>query len=236
MSPAFAIAAAAGAAACGWPACALVAVLATTERITGRASSAGPASPPSADAIGRPGRPGTAAVILTSLLLAALGFGVAVRLHPALVAMAGCWLAACGVPLGVIDARTRRLPDVLTGACLAGLAVLLTAAAAVSGDWPRLATSGCGALATAAFFAVLALAKPGSAGLGDAKLGLSTGAVAAWFGWLGLLWAMFAAFALAACYGLTLIAAGRASLRGSSLPFGPFLLAGCLLTVVLVAR
>jgi leader peptidase (prepilin peptidase) / N-methyltransferase len=162
-----------------------------------------------------------------------VSFCVANRLQPVLVALAGCWLAACGVPLALIDARTRRLPDVLTGACLTGLAALLIGAAAVSADWSALARAGCGALVVAAFFSFLALARPGSAGLGDAKFGLSTGALAAWFGWTALLSALFAAFALAAVYSLGLIAAGRASVRGGSLPFGPFLLVGCLVAVVL---
>jgi leader peptidase (prepilin peptidase) / N-methyltransferase len=168
---------------------------------------------------------------VTSLILAALAFGITVRVHPAAVAAAGCWLAACGIPMAIIDARHRRLPDVLTGACAAGTAALLIAAAAASGGWPALARAGLGAFAVAAFFALLALARPGSAGLGDAKLGLSTGALAAWFGWGVLVSAVFAAFVLAAGFGVWLIASGRASFRGGSVPFGPFLLAGCLLAV-----
>jgi hypothetical protein len=46
---------------------------------------------------------------------------------------------------------------------------------------------------------------------------------------------VFAAFVLAAGYGIWLIASGRASFRGGSLPFGPFLLAGCLLAVAVLA-
>jgi leader peptidase (prepilin peptidase)/N-methyltransferase len=246
MIPVFAIAAAAAVAACGWPACAVVGRLGTTTVSAGATAAdaasvredgpetAAHAQP--ADTAREPARPGVAAVILISAVLAALAFGVAVRLHPALVAAAGCWLVACGVPLAIIDVRIRRLPDVLTGACLVGMAVLLTVAAGMAGDWTQLARAAGGALAIAASFTVLAVARPGSAGLGDAKLGLSTGLMAAWFGWPTLLWAVFAAFALAACYGVGLIAAGRASVRGSSLPFGPFLLAGCLLMISLGGR
>jgi len=129
-----------------------------------------------------------------------------------------------------------RLPDALTGACLAGTAACLTAAAAAAGSWPVLGRAAVGALAVAAFFTLLALIRPGSAGLGDAKLGLSTGALAAWFGWTVLLSALFAAFVLAAGYAVWLLASGRTSLRGGSVPFGPFLLAGCLLAVAALAR
>ncbi|MGB6453070.1 MAG: prepilin peptidase, partial [Streptosporangiaceae bacterium] len=175
-------------------------------------------------------------VLLTSLVLAALTFGIAVRLHPPAVAAAGCWLAACGVPMAIIDVRQRRLPDALTGACLAGTAACLTVAAAASGDWRALGRAGLGALAVGASVALLALARPGSAGLGDAKLGLSTGALATWFGWTVLVPALFAAFVLAAGYGVWLVASGRASFRGGSVPFGPFMLAGCLLAVAALPR
>lgn len=85
----------------------------------------------------------------------------------------------------------------------------------------------------AAFFLVLAMVRPGSAGLGDAKLGLSVGALAAWLGWGVLLAVMLAGFLLAACYGIGLLAVRRTSLRDGSLPFGPFMLAGCFVVVLL---
>lgn len=230
----FPIAAATVAAACGWPACELVVALGTP--MTAVAEGAADAGAATSGGLVRPvRRAGLGAVLVTSLVLAALAFGIAVRLHPAAVAAAGCWLAACGMPMAVIDARHRRLPDALTGACLAGTAALLIAAAAASGAWSALGRAGLGALAVAAFFALLAIAKPGSAGLGDAKLGLSTGALAAWFGWAALVSAVFAAFVVAAGYGIWLIASGRASLRGGSVPFGPFLLAGCLLAVAVLS-
>jgi leader peptidase (prepilin peptidase) / N-methyltransferase len=171
---------------------------------------------------------------LTALIMAALALAVTLRLHPVLVATAGCWLVLWGVPLAAIDVMVRRLPDALTGACFAGLAGLLTAAAALTGQWQDLARAGAGAAATALLFALLALARPGSAGLGDAKLALSTGGLAAWFGWGMLLTSVFAAFGLAAAYGLGLLVTRRAYVTGYSLPFGPFLLAGCV-ALVLVA-
>jgi leader peptidase (prepilin peptidase)/N-methyltransferase len=222
----FPLAAALVAAACGWPASALVVTFGTPTA----AAAVGAADTQEA-VIGTAGHARPFAVLATSLVLAVLAFGLAFRLHPAAVAVAGCWLAVCGVPMAIIDARWRRLPDALTGACLAGTAALLLAAAAVSGHWSALGRAGLGALAIAAFFVVLALAGPGSAGLGDAKLGLSTGALAAWFGWSVLLSSVFAAFLVAAGYGVWLMASGRATFRGGSVPFGPFLLAGCLLAV-----
>lgn len=252
MSLAFPVAAAVVAAACGWPASAVIAafsarpegadpVTAGTASTDARADGADGADRLSRDP-GRTGpvasaqpvsRPAPALPWLAAAIMAGLAFAAAARLHPASVAVAACWLVICGLPLTVIDVRVRRLPDVLTGAAFAGVAVCLLTAAAVTGQWPALARAAGGGAAVGVLFAVLALARPGSAGLGDAKLGVSTGALAGWLGWGVLLLSVFAAFVLAAACGLGLVAAGRASLRSGSLPFGPFLLAGCLAIVLL---
>ncbi len=138
----------------------------------------------------------------------------------------------CAVPLAAIDGAVHRLPDALTGAAFAGTSAFLLAAAAFDDRWTDLVRSGGGAFAVGGLFALLALARPGSTGLGDAKLGLSVGALAAWFGWGTLALAGAAGFVLAGVYGLWLVASGRADLR-SSIPFGPFLLAGCFAAVLL---
>jgi leader peptidase (prepilin peptidase)/N-methyltransferase len=164
-----------------------------------------------------------------------LAFAAGALVHPVLVACAVAWLAVCAVPLTVIDAVECRLPDPLTIGALGGTAAFLSCAAGLVGGWPQLARSAAGAAALAGLFLVLAIARPGAAGLGDAKLSLSLGALAAWPGWHVLLGALVAAFVLGACYGLWLLAARHASLR-TRLPFGPFLLAGTLIAVLFAAR
>jgi leader peptidase (prepilin peptidase) / N-methyltransferase len=212
MNLAFAVAAAACGAASGWPASAVIARFSNSD-----------------DASRRRG------ALLIALVAAALVLIVAARLHQLLVASAAAWLVLAGVPLTVIDVRVRRLPDALTLASFAGVSVLLTAAAATTGHWQDLARAATGAAIVAGLFVVLALLRPGSAGLGDAKLGLSTGALAAWASWGVLLGSVFAAFVLAAIFAFALLVSGRASLR-SSVPFGPFLLAGCLVVVLIAGR
>ncbi|HXB50948.1 MAG TPA: A24 family peptidase [Streptosporangiaceae bacterium] len=230
MNLAFSVTAAALAAACGWPAASLAATFAAA---AGSPTAPDPASGLERAVVTRPARARVA--VLTALITAALVLLATLRLHQELLASACGWLVVCGLPLSIVDIRVRRLPDALTAACAAGISVLLVAAAAVDGRWHELTSAGAGAAATCLFFALLAVARPGTAGLGDAKLGLSTGALAAWFGWGVLLTSMFTAFALAACYGVGLLVAGRASARGSSVPFGPFLVAGCLTVVLLAA-
>lgn len=171
---------------------------------------------------------------LLAIAMATLAVLAAVRVHPVLVACAFSWLAACCVPLALTDALVRRLPDPLTGAAFAGTGAFLVAAAAAGRAWPDLARAGAGAAIVAGLFLVLALARPGSAGLGDAKLGLSIGAMTGWLGWGVLVGALFASFALAAVYGVVLLTLRRSTLRGT-VPFGPFLLAGCMGAVLLVS-
>jgi leader peptidase (prepilin peptidase) / N-methyltransferase len=198
----------------GWPACRLI------RTFSAQGPSPAPAAPPA---------------LLVAAVMAALSFGAAALVRPWLVAAAACWLAVCAVPLAVIDAMVRRLPDPLTVAALAGVAACLTAEAGMAGRWLDLARAGAGGLAVAGLFGVLAVVRPGSAGLGDAKLGLSVGALAAWLGWGILLDAVLAAFLLAACYAAWLLAVRRTGLR-ASLAFGPFLLAGGLAAVLLASQ
>jgi leader peptidase (prepilin peptidase) / N-methyltransferase len=221
MSLAFPSAAAAVAAACGWPA------LAVTDAYRVRAGTL----PRAWAGYRRALRP---AVFALAAPMAALAFAAAWWVHPGLVACAACWLVICAMPLAVIDVAVRRLPDVLTGAALAGTAAFLLASAWAGGHWLDLGRAAAGAVIVGGLFAALALARPGSAGLGDAKLGLSVGALAAWLGWGALADALAAGFLLAGCYALWLIGSRRTRLSGS-LAFGPFLLAGCFAAVLLVS-
>jgi leader peptidase (prepilin peptidase) / N-methyltransferase len=166
-------------------------------------------------------------VPILTVVMAALALAAAVRVHPLLVACAACWLAALAVPLALTDALVRRLPDPLTAAAFGGTVVFLVAAAAAGSAWPSLVRAGAGAAVVAGLFLALTLARPGSAGLGDAKLGLSVGALTGWLGWEVLLSALFVAFTLTACYGLVLLALRKGTLR-TTVPFGPFLVAGCI--------
>ena len=181
----------------------------------------------------RPGRPRTAGVAAIAAG-AALAFGMMVvrfGLSPALPGYG--YLALAGTALAVIDARERRLPDRLTlpsypvALALLGLAALLLP----GGDRHFLgALAGLG-IALALFLAQ-ALLYPAGLGWGDVKL---AGILGLYLGWLGLAAVaagLFLGYLLAAVAGLALIAAGRAS-RKTQLPFGPFLLAGTLATIML---
>ena len=158
---------------------------------------------------------------------------LAVCVQPALVLSATCTLATAGIVLAVIDARTHRLPDRVVVPTLAIVAVLLAAAGVVEHRPAQLATAVGGGAATFGFYVLLGLVT-GGVGFGDARLGAVCGLVLGWYGWAAVLWGTTIAFVLAALYLLGRLARGRAQ-QGSRIALGPFMLLGCLVTLLLVA-
>ena len=170
-----------------------------------------------------------AAELLTAGVFALL----ALRLGPHPVLAPFCYLGAAGVALAFIDARSKRLPDAMTLPSYPVALVLLGAAALTSPGGSRHYLTALAGLAAAwLLFVLQALIYPAGIGWGDVKL---SGILGLYLGWLGagpLIEGLFAGYLLAAVAGLALLAARRAS-RKSMLPFGPFLLAGTLIAILL---
>lgn len=166
--------------------------------------------------------PGTPLVALTTALACA-GLALATGARPELAV----WLllAPLGVLLAVVDFRVQRLPDVLT-LPIAGLALVLLGAVAVvpehAGDWR---TALLGSLGLGGAYLLLFLVPPHGLGFGDVKLALGLGAVLGWYGWGTVVLGTFAGFLFGGLYGLGLVLARRAG-RKTFIPFGPFLIAG----------
>jgi leader peptidase (prepilin peptidase)/N-methyltransferase len=140
-------------------------------------------------------------------------------------------LVAVGVLLAVIDLRHRLLPNRVLLLAFAAGAVLLTGAAAASGDWSRLLRAGLGAVVLFAVFLVLALLAPSGLGMGDVKLAGLLGLHLGWLGWTALVLGGAAGFVVQALLALVLLAIRRIGLR-SELPFGPAMLLGALFALV----
>ncbi|MEV6551671.1 A24 family peptidase [Streptomyces sp. NPDC051597] len=134
--------------------------------------------------------------------------------------------------LAAVDARVNRLPDVLTLPLAAAAALLLGAAALAphpAGSWRHALLGG---LALGGGYFVLFLLHPAGLGFGDVKLAVGLGVVLGWYGWGILLTGAFAGFAAGGAYGLGLILARRAD-RGTAIPFGPFMIGGTYLGLLL---
>ncbi|MGA4801092.1 prepilin peptidase [Streptomyces lavendulocolor] len=175
--------------------------------------------------------PATATVpVVTALVCGALAAATGAR--PELVV----WLLAAPVAvlLALVDRAVHRLPDRLTLPLAAGTAALLGGAALLpghAGAWPSALLGG---LVLGAGYFVLFLVNPGGMGFGDVKLALALGVALGWYGWGVLFAGAFAGFLFGAVYGFGLVALRRAS-RKSTIPFGPFMIGGALLGILLGA-
>jgi leader peptidase (prepilin peptidase) / N-methyltransferase len=165
--------------------------------------------------------------LTTAVLFAAVGvrFGASWALPAYLV------FVAVAVVLAGIDLDTMTLPRrIIYGSGVAAV-VLLAVAAVATGEPSRLTGAAIGAGGALLFFLVLHLIAPGGMGFGDVRL---AGLIGLHLGWLGLLevpTGLFLGFGLGAVFGLGWLAYQRAALR-THIPFGPFLAAGAVLTVL----
>ncbi|TDD89564.1 prepilin peptidase [Actinomadura rubrisoli] len=143
------------------------------------------------------------------------------------------WLGLAGPLLGVVDAALQRLPEPLTLPSYAAGLILLGAAAPFTDDGGgRFVHALIGMAALGGFFGVQWFFLPeGTIGFGDVVL---AGLLGLYLGWLGgPAWFLGAAAAivLAGLTALVLLATRRAG-RGAALPYGPFLLVGALIAIV----
>jgi leader peptidase (prepilin peptidase)/N-methyltransferase len=141
------------------------------------------------------------------------------------------YLAAAGVALAMIDIDVLRLPDRIVLPSYAVVAVLLTIAAVGAQDWWPLGRAAIGAAAMFAFYFALAFVNPAGMGFGDVKLAGVLGALMGFLSWSALVVATFGAFLLGAIVGVALIVTRRGG-RKTAIPFGPFMIAAALTTVL----
>jgi leader peptidase (prepilin peptidase) / N-methyltransferase len=160
--------------------------------------------------------------------LAAWRFGTAWEL-PAYL-----YFAAVSVPLALIDLRTLRLPNVLTLSAYPIVAALLLLPALLDDGWPGYGRALLAGAAVLTLFVVLHVVNPSGMGLGDVKLAGPMGALLGWLSWQAVMLGVVIGFALVAVVGIAMILARRAD-RRSALPFGPFMLAGAWVAILVPA-
>lgn len=179
-------------------------------------------------------RPQSAARRVLGLCLAAFGVGVGgVFLIGRGSVPAAEWtmlgvFAVAGVFLSVIDARTRRLPDMVTLPLAAGLAGAIVALVAVSGDGSSGASAVGMGLALGVGLFVIGMVT--GLGLGDVKLALSIGLLLGWHSWELPLLALAAANVLAVPHAIIgLMRRKRGTSTDAHLSFGPYLVVATVL-------
>jgi leader peptidase (prepilin peptidase) / N-methyltransferase len=142
------------------------------------------------------------------------------------------FLGVLGVALAAIDITVHRLPDRLTLPAYPVLIALLAVAAIADHDVSALVRALLGGVALAGGYLLLALLRPGQLGGGDVKLAGVAGLALGWLGWSTLVWGAVLGFLLSAVVSLALLTLRRITLR-SEICFGPFLLGGALLAILL---
>ena len=191
-----------------------------------------------------PGRPGGVAAVAVSgverpalrhalpLVGAVVFAGLAVARGTDAALPALLLTATVGLALAVVDLACLRLPDPLVAA-VAGAAALGLVPVALAGGTPeRLLAALAGAAVSFGGYVLLALLPGARLGFGDVKLAAALGLPLGWLGWPTLGLGLLLPHLLNGVVVLALLAAGRVR-RDTPLPFGPALLAGAWLAVLL---
>jgi leader peptidase (prepilin peptidase)/N-methyltransferase len=147
----------------------------------------------------------------------------------ALDLVAACFL----LPLVLIDLRVRRLPDPLTLGGTASLLAVLAVGGALTGDVGPLARGLLGGVTMAGVLLVLHFARPTGMGFGDVKLGLLLGVLVGSQSVGLVLWALVVAGLVGTVAGVALMVRHRR--WHVTLPFGPCLVVGAVLALLLGA-
>ncbi|WP_345154105.1 prepilin peptidase [Micromonospora maritima] len=191
-----------------------------------------PALGPAARCPGCRARVGAPPALVEVALLAAVAV-LAVTGGPPGTRLALAWWLGWAVPMALVDAAAHRLPNRLTWPAAAGTWALLGVAALTgSGPSPWLRAAAAGLALGAGFAATTLLLGRRGFGLGDAKLALGAGALLGWYGWPVLVAGLVLAVTLSGVAGVVLLLLRR--VRWSAhLPFGPFLVLGTVVTLVL---
>jgi leader peptidase (prepilin peptidase)/N-methyltransferase len=170
-----------------------------------------------------------AGALITAITFGALAwrFGLAWILPALLV------FAAASTVLALVDLAEKRLPNAVIFPTLAAVAVLLLVPTWLSGEWIALLWAAVGSAGMFVVYFVLALISPSSMGMGDVKLALVIGLLLGWFGLNAWLIGLLAAFVVGGLVALVALLLRRVTLRGS-IPFGPSMLAGASVALLVV--
>jgi leader peptidase (prepilin peptidase)/N-methyltransferase len=176
--------------------------------------------------VSHPLRPALLAVVSAAVLGAfAARFGADVVL--AAYAVFGLSMVA----ISAVDLERYIIPNHIVYPTLALLIPLFVLASAVDHRWDALGkAAACGAFAFVGFF-VLHVAVPKGMGFGDVRLAGVIGLATGWLGYGHAFVGFFAGFVLGAVIGIIFIVATGGG-RKTKIPFGPFLAAGAVLSIV----
>jgi leader peptidase (prepilin peptidase) / N-methyltransferase len=141
------------------------------------------------------------------------------------------YLAPVGVALAVVDWRTRLLPTKVIAPSYLVVAALVLVAAWTEHDRDALVTAGLGWLVAGGTFFLLWFIYPRGMGYGDVRLSGILGMALGYLGWSELFVGVYTGFILGGVGGLLLSLLRLVDRK--AYPFGPFMLVGAVVGVVL---
>ncbi|MFE1645376.1 prepilin peptidase [Microbacterium sp. P01] len=148
--------------------------------------------------------------------------------HPgAIVAtvLAFLLLAVVSVVLTVIDLREHRLPNRIVLPLYPAVLALLAIACVFGSPWTWLLRAAVSGATLFVFYALMRGVSGRGVGGGDVKLAGVIGLYLGWVGWGALVVGTVSGFLIGGAVAVALLAARRAN-RSTAIPFGPCLLAG----------
>lgn len=134
-------------------------------------------------------------------------------------------LAAVSIALALIDIDTRRLPFWIVTPATGIAALLVIGSAVLTGSVPTVVRVLVGAGLLWGMYRLLHLVYPAGMGYGDVRMSAMLGGYLAWFGYGELAVGAFAGFLLGSVGGVALMALRNVGRKGM-IPFGPYMLAG----------
>ena len=166
--------------------------------------------------------------------LSGLAIEVAIGRRIGLTAALPAYLFAgvAGGLIALVDASERRIPNAVILPSYPIALSRLVIASALERKWFALVRGGVGMLLLATFYLVLAILRSGELGFGDVKLAGWSGLIVGWLGWSVLIVGAFACSVLGTLGAVALLAARRDA-ACTSFPFGPFLLTGALVAILI---
>ncbi|MEV4559066.1 prepilin peptidase [Kitasatospora sp. NPDC049285] len=169
------------------------------------------------------------AALLPEVLTAAAVWGIVAAGAGGWLLAAQLWVAVLGSAMLLIDLQVQRLPNLLTGATGAGVALLLAGQALTGSGWQVLLRPAVAVVLVGGLLFLAALF--GLLGLGDVKLAPGLVALLAAQGWATLYWGVLAQFVFG--FLQALVQAARAGGRRAEVAFGPGLIVGTLVVSAL---
>lgn len=169
--------------------------------------------------------------VIETALAVAFGATAAV-VGPSGVLPAFLVFAFAAVVLTTTDLQHQIIPNRVIYPCLFGSIALLGLAAVIGNDVDRLITALIGMVLMFLFFFVVWFVNPRGIGFGDVRLALLTGLFSGWVGLGNVTLALLGGLLLGAAAGLVLMALRRTGAR-DPIAYGPFLIAGAILSIFL---